>query len=112
MEHTLPYCSFAARQERRGTPFLLIYAGACETLCEMELYEQFKQSAQALELLHERKMWNVRNCLSFTARQERRAAPDHPGRKRPPILKESAVLLSSERTYIGIYSVHYAFRTK
>ena len=58
MEHTLPYCSFAARQERRGTPFLLIYAGACETLCEMELYEQFKQSAQALELLHERKMWN------------------------------------------------------
>ena len=60
MEHTLPYCSFAARQERRGTPFLLIYAGACETLCEMELYEQFKQSAQALELLHERKMWNER----------------------------------------------------
>ena len=41
-------------------------AGNCETLCEMELFEQFKQSAQALELLHERKMWNEQkpNCLS------------------------------------------------
>ena len=41
-------------------------AGSCETLCEMELCEQFKQSAQALELLHERKMWNEQkpNCLS------------------------------------------------
>ena len=31
-----------------------------------ELHEQFKQSAQALELLHERKMWNEQkpNCLS------------------------------------------------
>ena len=38
---------------------LNIVTGACETLCEMELYEQFKQSAQALELLHERKMWNA-----------------------------------------------------
>ena len=66
MEHALPYRLFTARQERRGTPFLLIYAGACETLCEMELYEQFKQSAQALELLHERKMWNEQKpfCLS------------------------------------------------
>ena len=26
-----------------------VYPGACETLCEMELCEQFKQSAQALE---------------------------------------------------------------
>ena len=34
-------------------------SGSCETLCEMELCEQFKQSAQALELLHERKMWNL-----------------------------------------------------
>ena len=33
-------------------------AGSCDTLCEMKLCEQFKQSAQALELLHERKMWN------------------------------------------------------
>ena len=41
-------------------------AGSCETLCEMEMYEQFKQSAQALELLHERKMWNEQKpyCLS------------------------------------------------
>ena len=40
--------------------------GACETLCEMELFEHFKQSAQALELLHERKMWNEQkpHCLS------------------------------------------------
>jgi hypothetical protein len=32
----------------------------------MELHEQFKQSAQALELLHERKMWNEQKpfCLS------------------------------------------------
>ena len=45
------------RMERTGT---------CETLCEMELCEQFKQSAQALELLHERKMWNEQKpyCLS------------------------------------------------
>ena len=41
-------------------------SGSCETLCEMELCEQFKQSAQALELLHERKMWNEQKpcCLS------------------------------------------------
>ena len=40
--------------------------GSCETLCEMELCERFKQSAQALELLHERKMWNEQKpyCLS------------------------------------------------
>ena len=46
--------------------FRLCMTGACETLCEMELYEQFKQSAQALELLHERKMWNEQKpyCLS------------------------------------------------
>ena len=31
---------------------------ALAKLCEMELYERFKQSAQAIELLHERKMWN------------------------------------------------------
>ena len=31
----------------------------------MEMCEQFKQSAQALELLHERKMWNEqKNVLS------------------------------------------------
>ena len=43
-----------------------LYLGTCETLCEMELCEQFKQSAQALELLHERKMWNEQKpcCLS------------------------------------------------
>ena len=43
-----------------------IRIGSCETLCEMELFEQFKQSAQALELLHERKMWNEQKpyCLS------------------------------------------------
>ena len=37
------------------------FTGSCETLCEIELCEQFKQSAQALELLHERKMWNAYN---------------------------------------------------
>ena len=40
-------------------------SGSCETLCEMELCEQFKQSAQALELLHERKMWNSAASLRF-----------------------------------------------
>ena len=49
---------------------------------------------------------------SFTARQERRAAPDHPGRKRPLIPEESAVCLSSQRIYIRIYSVRYAVRIK
>ena len=41
-------------------------AGSCEALCEVELCERFKQSAQALELLHERKMWNEQKpcCLS------------------------------------------------
>ena len=41
-------------------------AGSCETLGEMEMYEQFTQSAQALELLHERKMRNEQKpyCLS------------------------------------------------
>ena len=40
-------------------------AGKCETVLEMELCEPFKQSAQALELLHERKMWNEqKNVLS------------------------------------------------
>ena len=45
---------------------LKFYTSSCETLCEMELIEQFKQSAQALELLHERKMWNEQKpyCLS------------------------------------------------
>ena len=43
-----------------------IYTGSCETLCEMKLCEHFKQSAKALELLHERKMWNEQKpfCLS------------------------------------------------
>ena len=50
---------------------------------------------------------------SFTSRQERRAAADHhPGIKRPPIPEESAVLLSSERTYIRIRYVRYAVRIK
>ena len=45
---------------------VLLDTGSCETLGEMEMYEQFKQSAQALELLHERKMWNEQkpHCLS------------------------------------------------
>ena len=43
-------------QMPQGVLYILSSPGACEALCEMELFEQFKQSAQALELLHERKM--------------------------------------------------------
>ena len=39
------------------------FTGSCETLCEIELCEQFKQSAQALELLHE----SERSELTFFA---------------------------------------------
>ena len=35
---------------------VLLDTGSCETLGEMEMYEQFKQSAQALELLHKCRM--------------------------------------------------------
>ena len=59
----------AVRQLYEGQRFSVACsadAGSCETLGEMEMYEQFKQSAQALELLHERKMWNEQkpHCLS------------------------------------------------
>ena len=46
-----------------------VSADNCETQHESELCEQFKQSAQALELLHERKMWNEQKpfCLSVAS---------------------------------------------
>ena len=52
--------------EGQVPPSWFFMTGSCETLCEIELCEQFKQSAQALELLHERKMWNEQKpfCLS------------------------------------------------
>ena len=56
----------------RSTACFLINKGACETLCEMELCEQFKQSAQALELLHERKMWNEQKLNVHTISMEHR----------------------------------------
>ena len=51
---------------KNAEAFLNLYEDNCETLLEMKLYERFKQSAQALELLHERKMWNEQKtfCLS------------------------------------------------
>ena len=51
---------------KNAEAFLDFYKDNCETLLEMKLYERFKQSAQALELLHERKMWNEQKtfCLS------------------------------------------------
>ena len=50
-------------QMPQGVLEILSSPGACEALCEMELFEQFKQSAQALELLHERKMWNEQKTV-------------------------------------------------
>ena len=35
---------------RTLTLLCVFFIGACETLCEMELFEQFKQPAQALEV--------------------------------------------------------------
>ena len=62
----LPFVSLFFRTEDLNSLTFFNVSGPCYTLCEMELYEQFKQSAQALELLHERKMWNEQKpfCLS------------------------------------------------
>ena len=59
-------CLNNSHEEQRFIITWRVYPGTCETLYEMELCEQFKQSAQALELLHERKMWNEQKpcCLS------------------------------------------------
>ena len=60
------YCPLYNFHEARSSAIARKEKGACETLCGMKLCEQFKQSAQALELLHERKMWNEQKpfCLS------------------------------------------------
>ena len=54
------------------------FTGSCETLCEIELCEQFKQSAQALELLHERKMWNEQKPYCLSAARKTIFANDFP----------------------------------